>query len=391
MNRQYVRFQIVSFLLLLTIISCSSNTKQTEKIKTLKVDLEVSNLSDFLPSISKIKIIPLETNSNALIGSIQKIEVFNNRAYVLDVFSAQAVFIYDLTGKHLNTISSAGKGPTEYVSPWDMAIDPFNEEIIILDPGSKKILKYDMDGNFKQAEYVDYFPYAIGFVDKETYCIKTMVGKKPAIILTKHNGKKTKEVHFGTREFNMNLFSHFPRSNGKQLYVEYMNDTIYEIGKDYIKPWMIIDFQDLAISPDKQEELKSIYNKNRSMPSVPHNLAGAVTPFFETESFYKFHCNFNGGMTSVLINKKTQEQKFVNKISRGSDLFTRLLLSVYAVGGSNTFIGKFNSNDLLDLLENCDYRLLKKQGKIEFEELGFPNQSEITLESNPILFTINYI
>ena len=382
----------VSILCLVAILAaCSDNAVSENNPEVLKVDIEVSKTSEFLKEIKRIKFIPLETKADVLIGSIQKIKIFNDRVYILDIFSAKSVFIYDFNGKHVKTICSVGKGPAEYVRLWDIAIDPFNKELITVDVGSKKIHKYDLNGVFKEEQKLGFTPYSIGIADKNTYAFKTVNQRDPVIVTTNHLGQKIKEVHSGVFEFNMNLFCHFPRSNdGRQLYLEYLNDTIYEIGKDYSEPWLIIDFQNLAITPKKQEELKKWSNMRRTMPSVPKNYAGAVGPLLESESFINFYCEHDEGMSSVLWDKHTQKHICIHKLRRGDDMMTRLLFYLLTVKDADSFVGKISSYEMSELFDNKYFKSLQEQGKIEFEESGFANQREVTLESNPVLFTIEY-
>jgi hypothetical protein len=56
----------------------------------------------------------LETNSDFIIGSINKIVKTNNLYYLLDK-QTKTIFIYDKTGISVKKISNTGQGPNEYI------------------------------------------------------------------------------------------------------------------------------------------------------------------------------------------------------------------------------------------------------------------------------------
>ena len=154
-------------------ISCQHNSKSLidlarmdvniddSDIKSITVDSsnaiilsekEAKEVMDFGMFIDSIEYIPLETRNDILIGEINRMALHNDRFYLLDKYTAKAIFIFDKTGKHINTISAFGRGPNEYISPKSISVDKFNNELILVDSNDYSLLYYDLDGNFKRKE-----------------------------------------------------------------------------------------------------------------------------------------------------------------------------------------------------------------------------------------------
>ena len=110
-------------ILLITIISISSQKRKVENIKfrkTLSIDfdkyknqsLELSN------SIDSIKIVSLKTDSIFIIGGISNL-YFNDPYFFLNDPLSQCIYIYDIHGIGISKIARKGRGPGEFLSITD--------------------------------------------------------------------------------------------------------------------------------------------------------------------------------------------------------------------------------------------------------------------------------
>ena len=99
--------------ILLIVLVTSCNKTIDIKGKTLYTDL------DHAPSIpteklfSKIEVIPLETQEESIIRSIDKIMEYQSCIYILDR-RQKAVLIFDGHGKFISKINSIGRAPDEF-------------------------------------------------------------------------------------------------------------------------------------------------------------------------------------------------------------------------------------------------------------------------------------
>src|SRR5512133_1752017 len=102
------------FLLIIAcLIFCACSNH--EVVKTIKIDIK-NNKS--LPDLVIKSIIPLETDSNCLIGSISSLSFYKDYIYVFDRRFAKSLFQFSLNGCFKNK-TLIGKGPEELITPRD--------------------------------------------------------------------------------------------------------------------------------------------------------------------------------------------------------------------------------------------------------------------------------
>ncbi|MCL2738371.1 MAG: 6-bladed beta-propeller [Bacteroidales bacterium] len=144
-------------LLLVLIIGCTRDRDEfkplvsdknavTIQLSNRKADykLEPIKMSEFVDSV---KFIQLEETGESLIGSINKI-FFTATYVIVEDRQQNTVFFFDQNGKYLKKISRKGRGPGEYLSLSSCMFDERKQQLIIYDILAKKILFYDLFGNF---------------------------------------------------------------------------------------------------------------------------------------------------------------------------------------------------------------------------------------------------
>jgi hypothetical protein len=131
--------------------------------KVLEIDyknLEEIRLSDY---VKNIKVVKLATSNDVLIGEIVKVEIFNNRIYVLDRQS-NALYVFTDEGEIFYTLRKIGQGPEEYICLFDFEVT--NDGVYLSDIGNA-IIHYDSDFNFIRK--IDHYSAAGNFVMNDTY------------------------------------------------------------------------------------------------------------------------------------------------------------------------------------------------------------------------------
>ena len=88
-----------------------------------------------------VQIVPLETTDEALIANIDKIDIKNNRIYIMDRH-AKSVYVYDMNGKYLNRINNIGQGPGEYAFLSYMTVT--DSTVIVIDHLMEKQIEYQI-------------------------------------------------------------------------------------------------------------------------------------------------------------------------------------------------------------------------------------------------------
>lgn len=140
---------------LFSLISYNINGKQ--KVNRSVLNIRVNNI-DNAECISSTKdkyfksfrYIQLESDTNMLIGKIDKILYENDRIYIMDSRVTRSLFIFDKEGNFINKIDCHGQGPNEFIELTDMFYDSRERTINILSYVSSnnfKIMVFDSDGN----------------------------------------------------------------------------------------------------------------------------------------------------------------------------------------------------------------------------------------------------
>lgn len=141
------RIECIACFIFLLIISVScSKVKQSDSFdKQIRVDDFQDNTVDVNNVVSDIKILPLKTSDDNLLGNVKDVCVINDVVYVFDDLT-YSVFSFDInTGNLIKKITNKGIGPNEYIHPIAMACD--EDKIYILDLPVKKIISFDSELN----------------------------------------------------------------------------------------------------------------------------------------------------------------------------------------------------------------------------------------------------
>lgn len=145
--------RIITILFVSLLYSCNPNTLNTEvpylthgEVKVINVDM--SNKVPFDDVVENLQYVKLEENDNALFTYISKFRVYKDRIYVLDHYTTKTVFVFDTSGKYINSINNIGRANNEFLGIVNMEFDYVNEELILDDDMGGKLLFYDRDGNF---------------------------------------------------------------------------------------------------------------------------------------------------------------------------------------------------------------------------------------------------
>src|SRR5680860_1015857 len=160
--------EITTLAIILFVTAGFVGCKQSDRNDLITVDVTKSYpekeliLQDFMD----LEYIPLETNDEFVTQGV--VMAINNKYIFAKNWSNDGdIFVFDRkTGKALRKINRKGKGPEEYSHLTDIVLDEENNELFINCFSMKKILVYDLFGNFKRSfkhtednRYVNVFNY----------------------------------------------------------------------------------------------------------------------------------------------------------------------------------------------------------------------------------------
>jgi hypothetical protein len=294
-------------LFLIFCLSCSTTSEKKNKIKSYNKTLdkkelildnsEIKNFSTskdenfekiVIPSdlfdkpldvsklITDVKIVTLETNYIALIGSVKTI-LFDSNSYFIHDQKNNKLLRFDSEGYFLNKIGVLGKGPRENRSVSDIAFDVNKKRISIYDMRKRKITSYKYSGefidtnptfySFSQHEYLD-----DGFVFK----IGAITGghipqiKSYSLLFADKNHRPIKRAFKNPKKpLKFTVLNRLTKTHDKVYYNHRLSNEFYEVKKDSLKLVAEFEFEKNGIPEDlwKQNnlsinEFKRISSKN---------------------------------------------------------------------------------------------------------------------------------
>lgn len=137
------------------IYRCNTSNNQSSDIY---VDLDSKEEVSIFDIFSKIEIIPLETSDTCLIGSIDKLILYDSKYYLLDT-KQNCVSIFSQDGKFIQNIKRVGRGPGEYLYVYDFSINEYDHTLELLDCFGKLVI-FNLDGIYKESFYLPHPPAA---------------------------------------------------------------------------------------------------------------------------------------------------------------------------------------------------------------------------------------
>jgi len=145
----YLLFFCISWL-----VGCEKRIKiqeneicKEEKVISIMPNEEELHPFDLTPYLDTVKYVKLELTDESTVGAIDKVIVYEDRIYILDMLTS-SLFIFDMKGHYLHKIAKRGQGPGEYIQLDFFDIDRDNKQIVLTDLMAYWIMRYDMNGYF---------------------------------------------------------------------------------------------------------------------------------------------------------------------------------------------------------------------------------------------------
>ena len=146
---------------LFIVFAFTGGSAQTNKEDLIRIKIDAGqfkssgNVSDYL---EVVKLIPLETTKDCLIGEIDKVVQYRNNIYVFDL-RQQRLLWFGSDGKFHGQIGQRGKGPGEYLEMQDFQVDTINELIYLSD--FRKIHTFSINGKWIKSANTEFMAYAV--------------------------------------------------------------------------------------------------------------------------------------------------------------------------------------------------------------------------------------
>lgn len=248
---------IVLFTLCLLFSCTSSHNKNVEHVYIVNVD--EAQKSEFYSVFDSITYIPLETIDDYEIGKINRIIYFNEKYIVWDGLT-NMVFIFNDDGTYRSKIDVIGNGPGEYGQIADIAINKYDGTVKILDAMQKKIVTFNLEGQFVGETKLPIF------LATEHFC--QVNREKYAFDYQRHSYDKEWQynISVNSEDFTGEINKYFPYDkplgicfssrvtlqdvNDEILCIPLYSSTVYTIDSLGVKPRYTFDFGKKWVSQD---------------------------------------------------------------------------------------------------------------------------------------------
>ena len=331
---------IICFLLII-LFSCKNENvinielaKENIFINPMSVSKDRINYSDWF---EKIDYITLPTDSNFLIGSIDKLLVTDDYLFVMDQKISRSVSSIDRNGNVKLSLSKTGNGPGEYMLMTDISFDSKQEEVLIHCKVKQKILYYDLDGNFLREQKIPYRVRKIYPISDNTFAFYCeyydnpklhKLSNSPNLLLANLAPPSIieKTAYFEppidqSVVWNANCqFSFW----GDTLSIKPdHHNTIYHITKDGIYPVYTLDFGSYNIDSKYWNQVKQrgITLEKINAYSNESGLCESYR-FLESSNYIYFVYKQKGKIYFVLYSKKTKTLRHTETFQNDMDMVT---------------------------------------------------------------------
>lgn len=131
-------------------MGCKRSGIYSDEIITVDVTAKYPKKELILQDFMDVEYIPLETKEDFLCQGVV-LDIGKENILVRNSAMDGDIFIFDRSGRGLRKINRKGNSGEEYVYIHDIILDEDDDEIYVNDNSTKRILVYDLHGNFKKA------------------------------------------------------------------------------------------------------------------------------------------------------------------------------------------------------------------------------------------------
>jgi hypothetical protein len=150
--------KIIFLFFIISFISCNKSIETSDAnipIESININPLKSKKITVSSIFDSITYIPIGNKKDEpLLKEITKLEIFKFHIYILDK-QLNNLYIYDINGNFIKKIGNIGQGPGEFIKISDFAINAISNEVIILDRTGRKILIYNLNGDFKYTNKIN--------------------------------------------------------------------------------------------------------------------------------------------------------------------------------------------------------------------------------------------
>jgi hypothetical protein len=379
-------------------IAVASTFPQAECVDSSEIILLPKQAEDILweEVVATYQYVPLETSPECLLGEINKIQSDDGCYFVFDKRN-QILASFRHDGSFFRKYGSVGHGPGEYIQVSDFYLDREHQQLVALDLGGRKLVRYRYDGTMVDEQPLYYYYSQMETTANGQLALSTALAHNPMLpaldawrLVLADTKQVPQRVAFSypeemRRNFHFETRSAFSKtSDGRLYYNHFLSNVIWEVGDttcvgryrlQFPEYAQLVDDKELSTLTD--EDFSRIIRSARYFPSS----------FLMNRSFLLAYICEPSHEVSLLLYDRWHRHARLGRIVTADrqSLVTRLLVNHFdAAVDNDTFLSVIQPFHLFKVMkesERYDIPLtLGKQEKALVEHL--------TAEDNPVLLVV---
>jgi hypothetical protein len=385
------RINTIMAILLFTMAGCGGNKPSDNELITVDVTANYPKKELILQDFMEVEYIPLETNDEFVTQGLV-LDISKNRIIIRNHPGDGDIFIFDRNGKALKKINRKGQGAEEYTVYMKIALDEDKAELFVNDRPRKRIVVYDLDGNFKRILKQDdkiNFDYAYNFGRDNLICSNNWLEDiQPFAVISKQDGNVTGEIQtpfiekIQTHvlfELNNTEFSTTPDTYNpiipyldNWILTEQSSDTVYKYQSDHQMTPIIVRIPPIQSMSPEVFLFPSLFTER-------YYFMDAVKREFDASKYYS---DYEGFPATNLMYDKQEKALFRYTVYNDDYTDKRSVKVDKSVPVIHEEIASWLPLEAPQLIE--DYEKGKLKGKLK--EIA----ANLNEESNPVIMLIKH-
>lgn len=235
--------------LIVSIFVSSCSSKQSNPSNPDFLTLSISDAAPLsVTDLEIVDFIPLETNSQNLMGNDLRVRRRNNKIYVMDIAQRDGIHVFSATGQFLKTVAVKGEGPNELKGLQDFQIDDLGELFVLATLGDRTtIYQISEVGELQKLTDTEYLASAFTLAENGEFYLYGSYNKPLVMhrLARVDSSGKVLESYLPNDYTNemlpMTERNFYETEGGNLVLAEIFNDTLYTLQNGKVKPLVSMD------------------------------------------------------------------------------------------------------------------------------------------------------
>ena len=317
---------IFLFLILFILFSCRQGKDKQENVTFFSIENFDGKELNVDECFSYVKLLPLQLDTNRIIGQIKDVCVIGDTIFLLDEITS-ALYSFDKnSGQCLASVLKKGHGPNEYINPVALSVNA--ENLYVLDMPTSRIIKFDKGLNAVENVQFD-FPASDFIVLDNGFLLYnlTPTSEKGKFVYISSKGEYVNSFVFPGKRDNFNSVlgggkTFFKNEESDVFVFESYSDIVYKWDNDSLQPVCRMDFGKWGIPSNMSRYNINLFEEPYAFSGNVFMLSDMFIPsfFYKSRRYYGFIPLSGGESVFGIVKDKCYGIPFFPKWQYGNEL-----------------------------------------------------------------------